>query len=133
VIKRALPHCPCHQAWLDRRIHKVQLHNYEVVELSNDGIEIANMKHSDFSLGCEFVTATGRWRCTDVGTRTIAAIKLDMDHDPAWYDGPPYAVAESVFDEDGIQGCDPAPRTRIYDDSGRNRIRTVRRGRVCPK
>src|SRR6266566_3151853 len=46
------------------------------------------MKHSDFKIGSEFLTETGRWRCTDVGTRTIAAIKLDHDHDPAWYNGP---------------------------------------------
>ncbi len=55
------------------------------------------MKHSDFKIGIEFLTATGRWRCTDVGTRTIAAIRLDLDHDPAWYNGPPYAVVEHVF------------------------------------
>ena len=84
------------------------------------------MKHSQFRIGREFLTATGRWRCTDVGTRTIAAIKLDLDHDPAWYNGPPYAVVESVFDEDGMEGCDIAPRKRSYDDSGRKRIKTVR-------
>jgi hypothetical protein len=77
------------------------------------------MKHSDFKTGIEFLTATGRWRCTDVGARTIAAIRLDLDHDPAWYNGPPYAVAEHVFDEDGIEGCEPAPKERIFDDSGK--------------
>jgi hypothetical protein len=71
------------------------------------------------------MTGSGRWRCTDVGTRTIAAIKLDMDHDPSWYNGPPYAVAESVFDEDGFEGCDPAPKRRKFDDSGCARIVTV--------
>ena len=50
------------------------------------------MKHSDFSVGCEFATATGSWRCTDVGTRTVIAIRLDLDDDPSWYNGPPYAV-----------------------------------------
>ena len=60
------------------------------------------MKHSDFWIGREFLSGSGRWRCTDVGTRTVAAIKLDMDHDPAWYNGPPYAVAESIFDEYAI-------------------------------
>jgi hypothetical protein len=48
------------------------------------------MKHSDFKIGTEFLTYTGRWRCTDVGVRTIAAIKLDVDHDPGWYNGPPF-------------------------------------------
>jgi hypothetical protein len=63
------------------------------------------MKHSDFSIGREFLAETGRWRCTDVGTRTIVAIKRDHDNDPSWYNGPPYAVAETVFDEDDIEGC----------------------------
>ena len=85
------------------------------------------MKHSDFKIGTEFMTATGRWRCTDVGKRTIAAIKLDLDHDPLWYNGPPYAVAEDIFDEDALGGCSPAPKKRVYDDSGRKRILTVRR------
>ena len=53
----------------------------------------ADMKRSDFRIDCEFRTASGWWRCTDVGTRTIAAIRLDLDHDPIWYDGPPYGVA----------------------------------------
>jgi hypothetical protein len=45
------------------------------------------MKHSDFYIGCEFLTGSGRWRCTDVGKRIIAAIKLDHDDDPRWYNG----------------------------------------------
>jgi len=84
------------------------------------------MKHSDFKIGREFLTETGRWRCTDVGTRTIAAIKLDHDHDPSWYNGPPYAVLESVFDEYDIEGLSPAPKRRTYDDSGRSTIVTIR-------
>jgi hypothetical protein len=77
------------------------------------------MKHSDFKIGREFVTETGRWRCTDVGKRTIAAIKLDHDDDPAWYNGPPYALAEHVFDEYDLEGISPVPKRRTYDDSGR--------------
>ena len=46
----------------------------------------------------------GKWRCTDVGTRVIAAIQLDQQ-DESWYNGPPYAVAESVFDEYDQAGC----------------------------
>ncbi len=65
------------------------------------------MRHRDFYIGREFMTATGRWRCTDVGTRTITAIKLDHEDDPSWYNGPPYAVAGYVFDEDSIEGGDP--------------------------
>jgi hypothetical protein len=85
------------------------------------------MKHSDFKIGIEFLAATGRWRCTDVGARTIAAIRLDLDHDPAWYNGPPYAVVEHVFDENGTEDCDPAPRERIFDDSGKTSLVMVSR------
>jgi hypothetical protein len=85
------------------------------------------MKHSEFHIGCEFMTATGRWRCTDVGTRTIAAIRLNLDHDPFWYSGPPYRVVEHVFDEDGMEGCDPAPQKCEFDDSGRSEIVVIPR------
>jgi hypothetical protein len=77
------------------------------------------MKHSDFEIGTEFLTETGRWRCTDVGKRTIAAIKLNHDDDPTWYNGPPYAVLEQVFDEYDIEGLSPAPKRRTYDDSAK--------------
>ena len=62
------------------------------------------MRHSDFQIGLHFHTAAGRWRCTDVGTRVIVAIRLDAP-DESWYHGPPYAVAESVFDENDLEGC----------------------------
>lgn len=76
------------------------------------------MKHSDFYIGCEFLIESGRWRCTDVGTRTVAAIKLDHDDDPRWYEGPPYAVVERVFDEFDIEGCEKAPKQRSFDATG---------------
>lgn len=80
------------------------------------------MKHADFSIGLEFMTDTGQWRCTDIGTRTITAIKISevqVTHqaddgqltsevvctDSSWFSGPPYAVAESVFDEDSMVAC----------------------------
>ena len=62
------------------------------------------MRHNDFVVGLEFYTASGRWRCTDVGTRVIVAIRLDA-RDTSWYNGPPYGVAESVFDEYDVEGC----------------------------
>jgi hypothetical protein len=76
------------------------------------------MKHSDFRIGCEFLSGSGRWRCTDVGKRTIAAIRLEHDDDPGLYNGPPYLVAESIFDEYDIEGCEPAPKRGTYDASG---------------
>lgn len=59
---------------------------------------MSEMEYRNFYIGREFWTETGRWRCTDVGTRTIIAVKLD-EHPDDWYNGPPYAVAEHVFDE----------------------------------
>jgi|SRR4029077_12255069 len=91
------------------------------------------MKPSDFKIGTEFLTGSGRWRCTDVGKRTIAAIKLDHDDDPSWYNGPPYAVAEHVFDEYDLEGISPAPKRRTYDDSGRKQIVTVAVKKPMPR
>ncbi len=66
------------------------------------------MKHSDFKIGGEFMCSGKRWRCTDIGTRTVIAVCLDdHPHDPSWYNGPPYAVAESVFDEYDQEACEP--------------------------
>lgn len=67
------------------------------------------MNHTEFRIGLEFHTATGRWRCTDVGTRVVIAIRLETP-DPSWHNGPPYAVPEVVFDEYDLDGCslDPA-------------------------
>ena len=82
------------------------------------------MKHNLFSIGVHFYTNTGKWRCTDVGQRTIIAIKIDKGtivtmvdgvttkrqtgyegEDFSWLNGPPYAVAERVFDEYDLEGC----------------------------
>ena len=66
------------------------------------------MRHEEFKIGMEFTadgSLSGRWRCTDVGTRAIVAIQLEPGNDPSWCDGPPYAVAEFVFDEDDIVAC----------------------------
>jgi hypothetical protein len=84
------------------------------------------MQHSDFHIGTEFRCADRTYRCTDVGTRTAIAIRVDrvkatsMDNkgvstkalsrseaeSQGWFDGPPYAVAESVFDEDDLEICE---------------------------
>ena len=83
------------------------------------------MKHEDFQVGSEFYTCTGRWRCTDVGTRVIVAVSLEhrtllrtqrmesgrvvkeefASDDPSDLVGPPYMVEEHVFDEFSIGGC----------------------------
>jgi hypothetical protein len=85
------------------------------------------MEHSEFKIGGAFECGGRQWRCTDIGTRTIIAIRLDRvevgSNAPerrcvlgraeaeveGWFDGPPYAVAESVFDEYDIEGCSLEP------------------------
>ncbi|AJY38197.1 hypothetical protein I6G56_00200 (plasmid) [Burkholderia humptydooensis] len=56
------------------------------------------MKLSDFKIGLEFICGPFWWRCTDVGTRTVTAIRL-VEDDPVWYEGPPYMVEEVVLNE----------------------------------
>jgi len=63
-----------------------------------------DMKLADFHIGLEFMEGPFWWRCTDVGTRSIAAIKLVEDN-PVWYVGPPYMVEEVVLDEAKVADC----------------------------
>jgi hypothetical protein len=102
------------------------------------------MKHSEFVVGKSFWCGGREWRCTDIGMRTIVAICLDETEivrswlDPAlpetrrtlsrsdaeaegWFNGPPYAVAESIFDEYDIHPCSFDPEsngeTPLFFDS----------------
>jgi hypothetical protein len=92
---------------------------------------MVSMKHEEFLIGKEFWCGGNKWRCTDIGTRVIVAISLgsheivlarrndkppdllDMQNEttdaPSWFNGPPYAVSEHVFDEDSIVGCSLVP------------------------
>jgi hypothetical protein len=64
------------------------------------------MEHKDFRIGLEFYCNDERWRCTDVGTRVIVAISLDAHKDDeSWWNGPPYAALETVFDEYDQEIC----------------------------
>lgn len=81
------------------------------------------MKHQDFSIGMEFRCGDRLWKVTDVGTRTVVAIRIDsitvtktpptqhltLNRTEAeadgWFNGPPYAIAEVVFDEHAIEEC----------------------------
>ena len=64
------------------------------------------MTKDEFQIGIEFYSGDKQWRCTDIGTRTIAAICLsDHQDDPSWFIGPPYACAETLFDESDMEGC----------------------------
>jgi hypothetical protein len=60
------------------------------------------MKSSDFRIGLEFTCGPFWWRCTDVGARTVTAIRLVEDN-PVWYEGPPYMVDEVVLDEAALE------------------------------
>jgi hypothetical protein len=62
----------------------------------------------EFSIGLEFFMSGRRWRCTDVGGRTVVAIELDQS-DPSWYSGPPYAIVEHVIDEYALPACSLEP------------------------
>ena len=103
------------------------------------------MKHAEFRIGLEFYTATGRWRCTDVGTRVVTAVKLGQS-DQKVYNGPPYAVAEFAFDEDDQQAATLRPQklvvvgvlerrtpatNRAMAEDGRLRREVDRLRRVC--
>jgi hypothetical protein len=66
------------------------------------------MTKDEFRMGQEFYTASGKWRCTDIGTRVIVAIKLDQE-DPRDYNGPPDSIVEHVFDEYEMEGCSLDP------------------------
>ncbi|MBF0181815.1 MAG: hypothetical protein HQM03_17500 [Magnetococcales bacterium] len=61
--------------------------------------------YASISIGTEFYSGDRKWRCTDKGTRTIIAINIDND-DQSLYNGPPYAVAEIVFDEYDLEGIE---------------------------
>jgi hypothetical protein len=63
------------------------------------------MSLSDFTVGLEFWMSGFPWRCTDVGSRLVIAIQLNHDHEPEWYSGPPYAVAERSLDEYDLMAC----------------------------
>ena len=70
------------------------------------------MKHTEFRIGLEFYTATGAWRCTDVGTRVVTALQLGQP-DSKVYEGPPYAVAEFVLDEDNQDAASLRPQKLV--------------------
>jgi hypothetical protein len=54
------------------------------------------------------------WRVTDIGSRTFLAIDItqgleDHGNDSSWLKGPPYAVAEYVWDEHDIKALEDVP------------------------
>jgi hypothetical protein len=81
------------------------------------------MRHDDFRIGIEFRCGDREWLCTDKGSRVVVAICVDRvevgSNTPelrrtlnrteaaaeGWFNGPPYAVCEYVFDEDAQEDC----------------------------
>ncbi len=83
------------------------------------------MRHSQFKIGLDFWCGDRRFRCTDVGGRVVVAIRIDAAEVTTMFNvqarshrltgadaeaqglfvGPPYAVAEVVFDEDDLGAC----------------------------
>lgn len=77
------------------------------------------MKRDEFEIGEVFWCGGKRWRTTDIGTRVIVAIGFGdfvkrplgacVSHEDAqvqgWFNGPPYALEETVFDENDMQVC----------------------------
>ncbi len=97
------------------------------------------MNHSEFKIGGEFTIPNGSvWRCTDIGTRTILAIRVDQAivetmsggrsiiekltraeaEARNWFSGPPYGVVEPVFDEDEQESCEPASTKKAPTQRG---------------
>jgi hypothetical protein len=62
------------------------------------------MKHSEFVVGHRFSMSGQQYRCTDIGSRVVVAIRLNKA-DASWYTGPTYAVPELVIDEDSMPAC----------------------------
>ena len=77
------------------------------------------VKHEQFKIGLEFWMSGNKWRCTDIGTRTIIAIRLDdvdsridRGDDPSWYNGPPYSIVEHALDEYDLPACSLEEKTK---------------------
>lgn len=90
-----------------------------------------SMQHCEFAIGQAFTTGHSLWRCTDIGTRTVVAIRIDaaeivsvlggretasivdLRRDPSWLNGPPYALAETVFDEYDFAALRPVAEREV--------------------
>ena len=92
------------------------------------------MQHDEFTIGGTFWCSGQQWRCTDIGRRTIIAIRIDRvsvgSTNPelrrtlsraeaeaeGWFKGPPYACAETVFDEDFLPACSLEPDAEMANE-----------------
>lgn len=58
------------------------------------------MKHSDFKIGEYFYTLTGKWKCTDIGTRVIIAYQIETINGRGKVND-----TEFIFDEYDFPAC----------------------------
>ncbi|WP_315928878.1 hypothetical protein [Mesorhizobium sp. SP-1A] len=83
------------------------------------------MELDEFEIGKDFECSGKTYRCTDIGSRSVVAIRVDrvetqtrhedtttrrvLDRWRAdaegWFRGPPYAILEMVFDEEDLELC----------------------------
>jgi len=68
-----------------------------------------DLKLTWLSIGSHFQIDDREFRVTDIGTRTIIAVRITEKEkaDPSWLNGPPYAIAELVFDENDFEAIEP--------------------------
>lgn len=66
---------------------------------------------SSVAIGDTFYCNRKEYRVTDKGTRVIVAIHVSdqVRRNPSWLQGPPYALVETVFDEDDFPAMSLQP------------------------
>ncbi len=87
------------------------------------------MTLNEFKIGSEFWCSNRRWRCTDIGTRVVIALRVDQiditslkdgvqttrtisgeeAEKVGWFSGPPYRSGEHIFDEYDLEVCTLTP------------------------
>jgi hypothetical protein len=67
------------------------------------------LEKENFEIGKIFYTGSGKWLCTDIGKRTINAIKVEREN----IKGPPFEEEEHVFTEFDFGGCFNSPRNNL--------------------
>lgn len=92
----------------------------------------------DFKIGCVFIideNDSRQYMCTDIGTRVIIGVRCDSfdisngtevknvkyAEDPTWLNGPPYGLAEIVFDEYDFEVMD------IIKDQHEHMLRRIKK------
>jgi hypothetical protein len=100
------------------------------------------MNHKDFRIGSYFYMARNKYLCTDIGKRTICAVRADYANITTSKNGktktkrckltrkaiggPPYWLAESVIDEYDMEDC---YKTRIKSEWHTKQARRSTAGR----